>query len=556
MGIITTIKEIERLREIVDVLFEQEFGYLIDMLELRTHLLFRKRIDRKRFLKHPELSTVPGRLRVSMEKLGGAFVKLGQLLSLRPDLIPKEYVEEFSKLQDKVEEFSYEEAVNVVETEYNKKLNEVFLKFEKIPVASASVSQVHKAWLKNGKKVAVKIQRPGIEEKFNRDIILLKHLADIIENHYPELKVLNPRKIIDEFERYTKRELDFNMEARNIESFYNKFKSDKRITIPRVYREYTTKRIVVMDFIEGDKVSEIKDDLKFKNAKKDLVETVINSFMKQVLVYNLFHADLHPGNILLLNRNRIALLDFGIIGHISFDSKEKVENLFIALTTGNRAMLASSMIELGFVDEDINLEEFKDDLSEHLGPYYDAELKDLRISEVLYDLLELANKHNIRFPNSFILLVKAIITTEGFSKEFYPDYNYLNSWKLYARKILRKRKRPYYLVQYLKSNASGIRKFLFSFPENFNKLVSAKSNHKVSINPEDIKTIEKGFNRTFIKISYGIIISALIISAAILYTKEARYYVFGVPLISVIFLISAFILFLILINSRNVEKGG
>ncbi len=556
MGIITTIKEIERLREIVDVLFEQELGYLIDKIQLRTHLLFHKRIDRKKFLKHPESSTIPRRLRISMEKLGGAFVKFGQLLSLRPDLIPKEYVEEFSKLQDKVEEFSYEDAVNIIEMEYNKKVNGVFLKFEKIPVASASVSQVHKAWLKNGKKVAVKVQRPGIEEKFNRDIILLKHLANLIENHYPELKILKPKKIIDEFEKYTKRELDFNMEARNIESFYNKFKSDKKIIIPRAYREYATKRIVVMDFIDGDKASEIKNDLKFKDLKKGMVETVANSFMKQVLVYDLFHADLHPGNILLLKGNKIALLDFGIVGHISFDSKEKVENLFIALSTGNRTMLANSMIELGFVDEEINLEEFKNDLSEHLGPYYNAELKDLVISEVLYDLLELANKYNIRFPNSFILLVKAIITTEGFSKEFYPEYNYLNSWKVYARKILRRRKRPYYLVQYLKSNASGIRNFLSSFPENFNKLVNAKSNHKVSINPEDIKTIERSLSRSFIKAAYGIIIAALIISSAVLFTKETKYLIFDIPLISVIFLISAFILFLILINSRNVEKGG
>ena len=556
MGILTTIKELGRLRDIVDVFFEQEFGYLIDRLQLRTHLLFHKRIDRKKFLKHPELSTVPARLRISMEKLGGAFVKLGQLLSLRPDLIPKEYIDEFSKLQDRVEEMPYDIIVSVIEQEYGKKLNEIFLKFEKIPVASASVSQVHKAWLKNGKKVAVKIQRPGIEEKFEQDIALLKHIADLIERYYSELRVIDVKRIIEEFENYTKRELDFNIETRNIEIFYDKLKSDNDIIIPKVYKDYTTKRILVMDFIEGDKLTEIKDNIKFKKEKKDIVKLVVNSFLEQVLIYNIFHADLHPGNIIFIKHNKIALLDFGIIGHISFDTREKIENLFIALTTGNRVMLANSMIELGFVDEEINIEEFKNDLSEHLGNYYNAELKKIDIGNVLYDLLGLARKYNIRFPNSFVLLVKAIITTEGFSKEFYPEYNYLDSWKRYARKIARKRRRPEYLIKSFKDNALEFKKMLINFPENFKKIMKAKSDHKVSINPEDIKVIERGFNKIFIRTAYGIIIAALIISSAILYTKETRYLIFDIPLISVIFLMSALILFLILINSKNVEKGG
>ena len=437
MGIITTIKELERLREIIDVLFEQEFGYFIDKLQLRTHLLFHKRIDRKRFTKEYDASSMPVRLRISMEKLGGGFVKLGQLLSLRPDLISKEYVDEFSKLQDNVEEIPYEDVVNVIESEYGKKLSDVFLKFERIAVASASVSQVHKAWLKNGKKVAVKVQRPNIERIFEQDIALLNHLTNIIEKHYPEIG-LNFHRIVEEFESYSKRELDFNTEARNIDIFYNNFKDDRKVVIPRVYKEFTAKRVLVMDFIDGDKLSDIRDDINFRRYKKNLVSMVVDSFLQQVLVYSTFHADLHPGNIMSVKNHQVALLDFGIIGHISHDSKEKIENLFLGLTTGNRVILANSLIELGFVDTDININEFKNDLSERLNVYYDSELKTINISNVLYDLLELTKKYNIRLPSSFILLIKAVITTEGFAKEFYPEYNYLNSWKKHAKRIIRK----------------------------------------------------------------------------------------------------------------------
>ncbi|MBS3133639.1 AarF/ABC1/UbiB kinase family protein [Candidatus Woesearchaeota archaeon] len=550
MGIITTIKELERLREIIDVLFEQEFGYFIDKLQLRTHLLFHKRIDRKRFTKEYDASSMPVRLRISMEKLGGGFVKLGQLLSLRPDLISKEYVDEFSKLQDNVEEIPYEDVVNVIESEYGKKLSDVFLKFERIAVASASVSQVHKAWLKNGKKVAVKVQRPNMERIFEQDIALLNHLTNIIEKHYPEIG-LNFHRIVEEFESYSKRELDFNTEARNIDIFYNNFKDDRKVVIPRVYKEFTAKRVLVMDFIDGDKLSDIRDDINFRRYKKNLVSMVVDSFLQQVLVYSTFHADLHPGNIMSVKNHQVALLDFGIIGHISHDSKEKIENLFLGLTTGNRVILANSLIELGFVDTDININEFKNDLSERLNVYYDSELKTINISNVLYDLLELTKKYNIRLPSSFILLIKAVITTEGFAKEFYPEYNYLNSWKKHAKRIIRKRKRPDYILKSFRDNAIDFRNFFVNLPDNIKNVINSRSNHKIKLDQGDIKNIENSLNRTITRIAYGIIIAALIIGSTILSVKETKYMIYGFPLISAIFLISAIILFLILIISRK-----
>ena len=548
MGFKQAFNDVDRIRHVVAVLLKYELGFFVDKLGLKGHLTFGERFNRTAFQKTSHLN--PGKLRKAFEELGGGFVKLGQLLSLRPDLIPKEYCEEFSKLQDSMNGFDFVFVKEVIEQEYGKPLNAVFMKFESKPLAAASIGQVHKAWLKNGKKVAVKVQRPNMERIFEQDIALLNHLTNIIEKHYPEIG-LNFHRIVEEFESYSKRELDFNTEARNIDIFYNNFKDDRKVVIPRVYKEFTAKRVLVMDFIDGDKLSDIRDDINFRRYKKNLVSMVVDSFLQQVLVYSTFHADLHPGNIMSVKNHQVALLDFGIIGHISHDSKEKIENLFLGLTTGNRVILANSLIELGFVDTDININEFKNDLSERLNVYYDSELKTINISNVLYDLLELTKKYNIRLPSSFILLIKAVITTEGFAKEFYPEYNYLNSWKKHAKRIIRKRKRPDYILKSFRDNAIDFRNFFVNLPDNIKNVINSRSNHKIRLDQGDIKNIENSLNRTITRIAYGIIIAALIIGSTILSVKETKYMIYGFPLISAIFLISAIILFLILIISRK-----
>ena len=229
MSLVATIKEVSRLRQIVTVLAEQELFFIIDRLNLKKHLPLN---HQPRYLQNK--SDLPRRLRLAMENLSGAFIKLGQLLSLRADLIPKEYAQEFSRLQDEVKPFKFEKVKEVIEKEFQKSLSEIFIKFDPNPIAAASVGQVHKAMLNNGKIVAVKVQRPCIEKIFEVDIALLYHLAVLLEKHYPELKDYNLVDIVKEFEEYTKNELDYICEARNIDIFCSNLKSDP-IKIPRVY---------------------------------------------------------------------------------------------------------------------------------------------------------------------------------------------------------------------------------------------------------------------------------------------------------------------------------
>src|SRR3989344_9517354 len=243
------------------------------------------------------------------------------------------------------------------------------MKFESKPVAAASIGQVHKAWLKNGKKVAVKVKRPHIDKVFSADIDILKRIGRIMVNHYPELRDYDIEGILKEFERYTQNELDYLVEARNIELFYKSFLGNKKVKIPKVEHELTTKDVLVMEFIDGKKLSEAKSS---EYNKKTLVKDFMDGMMEQVLEHNIFHADPHPGNLLLIDDGRIAFLDFGIVGRINKQLQDKVANVFVALAYGDKDKLANAFVEIGFVDSGVDVEKLKEDLSLELGRFYDV----------------------------------------------------------------------------------------------------------------------------------------------------------------------------------------
>jgi len=551
MSILQTFKDIGRLRQIIYVLFKHQLGYLIHRLNLRHHLNLKDRMELRKQDKLPD--SIPVHLRLAMEELSGTFIKLGQLLSLRPDLIPKEYADEFSKLQDSVPSFPFSIVKETIESEFKRPLNSIFLEFQEQPIAAASVGQVHKAKLKNGTIVAVKVQRPRIEEIFKTDIDILYKLTNLIEQNYPELKKYNLRQIVKEFEEYTKNELNYLVEARSIGIFYKKFENDKKIKIPRPYFEYSTKKVLTMEFIHGVEISKAGLILK---EKKQAVKLVVDCFLKQVLDYGIFHADPHPGNIFITRDKKLALIDFGIVGKISDDLRKKIENLFIALVQGNRVLIADFLIALNIVDEDINIEEFRDDLSLHLEKYYDTSLSQVDMSSLLYDLLALGKKYNMRFPSNFVLLIKAIATTEGFGKELDPDFNFVQACKPYVDKIIDNKTSPEYIVNSLKENMLNFKDLLTDLPSNLKTFLSRKEKVRVDVDDSDIKRFTYYINKSLNRLAIGIIIAGLIIGSGLIIQSEIKPIVFNIPLLALICLIMALFLFIALIRSIEKEKGG
>ncbi len=340
--------EFNRLREISNALFRQGLGHAVERLQLKPLLSFHRRLHKEDFGR--PITSLPVRLRKTLEELGGSFVKLGQMLSLRYDLLPKEYCDEFSKLQDNVAPFPFDAVKWAVERELGAPIDKIFKEFDKKPLAAASVGQVHKARLLNGEIVAVKIQRPGIAEKFNSDIALLYHLAKIVHSRYPETRDFDFKAMISEFEIYTKKEMDYMLEARNIEIFHTNFKNDAAVSIPKVYWKHTTSKVLTMSYIHGVKISEVQDFKKYHSDMKKTTDTVLNAMMKQIFDDRTFHADPHPGNILLTGYNKIAILDFGIVGRLLPELIDEMEDVIIGLIQQDLDTLINSFMNIGLVD--------------------------------------------------------------------------------------------------------------------------------------------------------------------------------------------------------------
>ncbi len=541
MSFVSTIREVSRLKQIVVTLAEQELFLLIDKLKLKKHIPL---TQSKKYVKNK--SEIPRRLRLSMEELSGAFVKLGQLLSLRADLIPKEYAQEFSKLQDEVRPFKFEKVKEIIEGEFEQPLHNLFLKFDREPLAAASIGQVHKAMLNNGKIVAVKVQRPKIQKTFETDIKLLYHLEHLMEKYYPELKDYNFMEIIKEFEEYTKNELDYLYEARNIDTFYNNFKND-HIKIPKVYWNHTTKRVLTMEFIKGKKITEVTKNRKF------YVKQIVNSYLKQTMEYGTFHADPHPGNVFVTPSQKLALLDFGIVGHISRDLRFKFENVFVALIKGDREFLAEALLDLQIVDGEINIEQFKEDLSLHLSKYYDQSLQNMDMSSALYDILTLARKYKMKFPTNFVLLIKATATVEGFGKELDPKFNFVKTCKPYVEKLEEERKSSSYFFNAFKKNMWKFRKDFVNFPEEIKKILK-QGKVRIDLEDKDIRKFTFYLDTAINRMAAGIIMAGLLISSALIMQSNLKPLIFNIPLFSIIFILLALIMGINLIKSIRDEK--
>src|SRR3989344_7309547 len=543
MSLVTTIKEVSRLRQIAVVLAEQELFFIVDRLKLRNHLPLN---HQEKYL--TDKSEVPRRLRVAMENLSGAFIKLGQLLSLRSDLISREYAEEFSKLQDEVKPFKFEKMKEIIEKEFQKPMSDVFIKFDPNPIAAASVGQVHKAMLNNGKIVAVKVQRPNIEKIFETDIALLYHLAVLLEKHYPELKDYNFMEIVKEFEDYTKNELDYMNEARNIDVFHSNFKDDP-IKIPKVYWEYTTRRVLTMEFINGVKITQVKSN------RRMYVRQIVESYLKQTMEYGIFHADPHPGNIFVMENQRLALLAFGIVGHISGELREKFENLFISLIKGDRDLLAESFIDLQIVEQEINMEQFKDDLSVHLGKYYDVPLQKIDISSALYDALSITRKYRMKFPSNFVLLIKATATVEGFGKELDPKFNFVNACMPYVEALEKRKKSPGYLLGIFRKNMWKFRKDFVNFPDEIKKILK-RGKVTVDVEDKDIRKFTLYIDTALNRLALGIILAGLLVASALILQSGIAPLIFNIPVMSLMLMLAALFIGFILIRSISAEKGG
>ncbi|TNF54822.1 AarF/ABC1/UbiB kinase family protein, partial [bacterium] len=356
-----TYKNIGRIRQIVNVFLKHGFGQFIEQINLQRFIPLRKKL--KVFGKWPavERRSVPERLRMAFSELGPSFIKLAQILSSRPDLITKEYADEFEKLQDKVPPFPAEEARRIIASELNISLQDIFSEFEDLPVAAASIAQVHRATLKSGEKVIIKVQRPNIREILETDTAILKVITRLMVKYIPESKIFNPEGIVDGFAKTVKKELDFLAEARHAQRFQRNFAGNPDICIPKVYTEFLSDKVIVMERFEGVRIDDLQGIDSFDLDRKELAKKGVDAYFKMILEDGFFHADPHPGNIFVMPDGRIGLMDFGIVGWLTPDIMETIAGAFLAFINKDFDDLVSQYMELGFIPEEVDIEVFRNE---------------------------------------------------------------------------------------------------------------------------------------------------------------------------------------------------
>ncbi|MBI3555804.1 MAG: AarF/ABC1/UbiB kinase family protein [Deltaproteobacteria bacterium] len=374
--------------------------------------------------------TVPERLRMAFEALGPAFVKLGQLLSNRPDMLPDDFIEEFMKLQDKVEPLPFEVIQIQVEKELGGKLTDLFAMFSQQPLASASIGQVHEATLHTGEEVVVKVQRPDIDKTIRADVSILRFLATMMEKYLPETRVVSPVQMVEEFFAVLSYELDFVVEANTTMKVAENFRDNKRVVVPRVYRRLTTQRVLTLQRLRGAKITDAAALQSMGVSPSALVDIGARAFFKMVMQDGLFHGDLHGGNLFAMRdpesgESQLGIIDFGIVGRLSNKARDTFSRLLLALVMEDYETLCYEYAELGSVGTGIDFESFQREVRNSLAPYMGLSLKDMNIGVVLINSTKIAGRYNIKIPGDWMIVFKAIFTMEGMGRQLDPDFDLL-----------------------------------------------------------------------------------------------------------------------------------
>ena len=513
-----TYHHIDRYRQILQVLFKYGFGELMDNLKIeQIWEAGLRKISRKR-REVVDTLTGPERFRLALEELGPTFVKLGQVLSTRPDLIPLTFIEELTKLQDEVPPFPYSEVREIIQAETGKFPEELFESFDEKPLAAASIGQVHRARLKNGSEVVVKVQRPRIKKTIEIDLEIMLHLAGLMERHLEELQVIQPSRIVEEFARTLEEEIDYTVELSHIERFAKQFEKDDTIQVPRVYRELSTERILAMENIHGIKGSDLEA---LKRGGYDLpllAERGADLIMKQIFVHGFFHGDPHPGNIFFLPENIICYVDFGMMGRIGRSEREDFADMLMAVVQRNDKKMVEAMLKLTEYDIEPDREKLELQMGNFIDRYIYLPLKDLRLGRLLQQLLELVTENRLTIKANFFLMMKALSQVESLGVELDPDFEIITRAKPFVQRVQMARLNPKRIAEELFESGSELVSLLKDIPGEVRSILEQTRNGKLKIifQHRGLDRILTTLDRSSNRVAFAIVLAALIIGSSLI----------------------------------------
>jgi ubiquinone biosynthesis protein len=550
-----TIENISRIRKLIEVLVKYGFEDIVVNTGLRKILTPKKKVkggipDEA----HEFTQTRWERVRLVMEELGPTYIKLGQMLSNRPDFVPEPLIKELEKLLDKVPPFGTDEAKEIITRELDKPINELFLYFDEIPIGSASIGQVHRARLISGEDVVVKVQRPNAKRQIGADISLIREFVKLTENYFIKAGILNPIEIVDTFARSLQSELDYFTEARNLDQFRTLYRDLENLYVPKPFRDLSTKKVLTIEFISGCKVNDKPTIKSWGLRPKDIARNGLNIYLTQIFEGGIFHADPHPGNILIKPNGKIALIDFGMVGKLMQSQKFAFAGVFISLANKDAKSMATNLRGLATDHEIDDMRAFEYDLNDLIQDYMVMAKDDVGVKDFTARLQKIAYKYKLQIPGVIFLILRSLAILEGTVKSLDANFDVLENIKPYGLKLIAE--------QYSFKNISGevshsvaqAFSLFYNLPLEIRDIVKQIRKGKIVLNTRQAGAEQARRQNDFIanRLVFAIIIGALIIASALSYGSALEKDIsglFGIPYFSIFCLLCAgFLGFILFIN--------
>lgn len=476
-----------------------------------------------------------------LEQMGPTYIKLGQLLSTRADFLPPEYITSLAKLQDKVEPFPYPQVEEIVTTELGVRLSRAFREFDPVPIAAASLGQVHRAILRSGRLVAVKVQRPGIREEIAGDLDALEDIAEFLGKHTDVGRRYDLKGMLEEFRRSLLRELDYNQEANHLTIISRNLREFDDIVVPSAIADYSTSRVLTMDYVRGRKVTSLTPLALMELDGESLGESLFRAYMKQILVDGIFHADPHPGNVFLTDDRRLALIDLGMVGRIAPVMQEKLLKLLLAISVGNGEDAARVAVLMGDPLDDFAESRYMREVSQLVAEHQHTTIEQLNTGRIVLEITHTAGANGLRLPADLTLLGKTMLNLDLIAQTLAPRFNPNDIIRRNASDVLRQRLTKSLAPGNILSTVLELNEFAHTFPARVNRVLDRVAENELSLKVDafDQGKLMEGMQKIANRITLGLVLAALILGAAMLMRVETSFRILGYPGLAMLLFLAA-----------------